>query len=73
MSAEIINLRQARKQKQRQMNEKTADDNRRKFGRSKAERDDARRRRDELEKQVDGHKLDKPETQPNVPDDNDIA
>jgi hypothetical protein len=73
MSAEIINLRQARKQKQRQVNEKAADDNRRKFGRSKAERDDARRRRDELEKQVDGHRLGKPETEPSAPDDNDIV
>lgn len=58
MSAEIINLRQARKHKQRQDKDKTAEDNRRKFGRSKAERDAARRRRDDLEKQVDGHKLD---------------
>ena len=57
MSAEIINLRQARKQKNRRDKEKTAEDNRLKFGRSKAERDAARRNRQELEHQVDGHRL----------------
>ena len=39
MSGEIVNLRQARKQKQRQTKEKTAESNRQKFGRTKAERD----------------------------------
>ncbi|PVB61649.1 DUF4169 family protein [Labrenzia sp. 011] len=58
MSAEIINLRMVRKQKQRQEKDLAADDNRRKFGRTKAEREAARKRRDELEKQVDGHLLD---------------
>jgi len=62
MSAEIINLRMARKQKQRQDKDKTAEDNRRKFGRSKAERDAARKRRKEQETHVDGHKLDQNET-----------
>ncbi|WP_421984088.1 DUF4169 family protein [Roseibium sp.] len=57
MSAEIVNLRQARKRKQRETRDKEAKDNRRKFGRTKAERDAARRRRDELEKKVDGHRL----------------
>lgn len=71
MSAEIINLRQVRKQKQRQDKEKSAEDNRRKYGRSKAEREAARRRRSDLESQVDGHKLEKPDAAP--PDDNDIA
>ncbi len=42
MSAEIINLRMVRKQKNRQDKEKTAEDNRRKYGRSKAEREAAR-------------------------------
>ena len=58
MSAEIINLRMARKQKQRQDKEKTADDNRRKYGRSKTEREAARKRREDLETHVDGHRLD---------------
>ncbi|WP_420333242.1 DUF4169 family protein [Roseibium sp.] len=57
MSAEIVNLRQARKRKQRADSEKQAEDNRRKFGRTKAEREAARRRRDELEKKVEGHRL----------------
>lgn len=73
MSAEIINLRQARKQKQRQTKEKTAEDNRRKFGRSKAEREAARRRREELENQVDGHRLDTPARQSVETDENDIS
>jgi hypothetical protein len=38
MSAEIINLRQARKAKQRRDADALAEENRAKFGRSKAER-----------------------------------
>jgi len=57
MSAEIVNLRQARKRKQHADSEKQAEDNRRKYGRTKAERETARKRRDELEKKVDGHRL----------------
>ncbi|MEL7529282.1 MAG: DUF4169 family protein [Pseudomonadota bacterium] len=57
MSAEIVNLRQVRKRKQHETKDKQAEDNRRKFGRTKAEREAARRRRDELEKKVDGHRL----------------
>jgi hypothetical protein len=61
MSAEIINLRMARKQKKREDKDKTAEDNRRKYGRSKAERDAARQRRETLEAHVDGHLLEKPD------------
>ncbi|WP_298822185.1 DUF4169 family protein [uncultured Roseibium sp.] len=57
MSAEIINLRMARKQKSRQDKDKAAEDNRRKFGRSKAERDAARQRREDLETKLEGHRL----------------
>lgn len=57
MSAEIVNLRQVRKQKARQEKEQAAEDNRRKYGRSKQERESARKRREELEHLVDGHKL----------------
>ncbi|MFN3248930.1 DUF4169 family protein [Roseibium album] len=57
MSAEIVNLRQVRKQRKRTDKEKQAEDNRRKFGRTKAERDDARRRREHLKNQVDSHRL----------------
>ena len=65
MSAEIINLRMARKHKQRQGKDKAAEDNRRKFGRTKAEREAARRRREELESHVEGHRLETPR----LPDD----
>jgi hypothetical protein len=58
MSAEIINLRMARKQKHRQDKDTAAEDNRRKFGRTKAEREAARKRREDLESHVDGHRLD---------------
>ncbi|MHA7777492.1 DUF4169 family protein [Roseibium sp. M-1] len=57
MSAEIINLRIARKDKKRQDKDKAAEDNRRKYGRTKAERDAARKRRESLEAHVDGHLL----------------
>ena len=57
MSAEIINLRMVRKQKNRQDKDKAAEDNRRKFGRSKAERDAARQRRENLETKIEGHRL----------------
>jgi hypothetical protein len=62
MSAEIINLRMARKDRKRQDKDKAADDNRRKYGRTKAERDAARKRRESLEAHVDGHLLNKSET-----------
>ncbi len=61
MSAEIINLRQARKQKNRQEKDRAAEDNRRKFGRSKTEREAARKNRSDLERQVDGHRLTNPD------------
>ncbi|WP_029060875.1 DUF4169 family protein [Labrenzia sp. DG1229] len=57
MSAEIVNLRQVRKQRKRTDKEKQAEDNRRKFGRTKEERDGARRRREHLENQIDSHRL----------------
>jgi hypothetical protein len=57
VSAEIVNLRMARKEKKRQDKNKAAEDNRRKYGRSKAEREAARRRREDLETHVDGHRL----------------
>lgn len=57
MSAEIVNLRQARKQKTRKERERAAEDNRRKFGRTKAEKLTAKREREDLERRVDGHRL----------------
>lgn len=58
MSAEIVNLRQARKAKARAERQAKADANRRKHGRTKAERaaeDDARKR---AERRLDGLELD---------------
>ncbi|MEW5962965.1 MAG: DUF4169 family protein [Pseudomonadota bacterium] len=58
MTADIINLRQARKAKARADKEAKADANRRKHGRTKAERlaeEDARRR---AERRLDGLMLD---------------
>ncbi len=58
MSAEIVNLRQARKRKKRADKEATAQENRVEFGRSKAEREATRKAREDLLRQVDAHKLD---------------
>ncbi|MGO4735166.1 DUF4169 family protein [Bosea sp. 2KB_26] len=55
--AEIINLRRARKQRQRVAAEAKADQNRIDFGRSKAERSLAEARREKAARELDGHKL----------------
>lgn len=57
--AEIVNLRQMRKQKARQDKEKTADANRLKFGRTKAERKHTRAEAELEAKKLDQQKLDK--------------
>lgn len=57
MSADIVNLRQARKQKARKDREATAEDNRRKFGRTKAEKQAVEREKSGLKQHVDGHRL----------------
>ncbi|CAN5671020.1 hypothetical protein BH11PSE3_BH11PSE3_47340 [soil metagenome] len=57
--ADIINLRQARKDKARQEREAEADANRRRFGRSKAEKavdKDAKARAD---REIDGKRIDR--------------
>jgi Domain of unknown function (DUF4169) len=54
--AEIINLRRARKAKQRQDDAKTADFNRAKFGRSKADKQLAAAETALTVKTLDGHK-----------------
>ncbi len=59
MSADIINLRQARKQKARTEAEARAAENRRAFGRSKAERADGEARAEVARRHLDGHRLDK--------------
>lgn len=62
--AEIINLRQARKQKARAEAEKTAAQNRIAFGRTKAERKLTEAERDKAARHVDGHKLDRRDDEP---------
>jgi len=57
--AEIINLRQVRKQKARAEAEKTAEQNRISFGRTKAERKLTEAERDKAARHIDGHKLDR--------------
>lgn len=57
MCAEIVNLRQARKRKARAAKEDAAANNRRKFGRTRAEKQAAEQAKAELDRTVDGHKL----------------
>ena len=57
--AEIVNLRQVRKQKARAQAEKTAAQNRIAFGRTKAERKLTEAERDKAARHIDGHKLDR--------------
>jgi len=55
--AEIVNLRRVRKQKAREDAEKTAEQNRIDFGRSKAERSLSEAERDKARRHVEGHRL----------------
>ncbi len=56
--AEIINLRRAKKTHQRQTAAKAAADNRARFGRTKAEKEQAQRLADLEAKRQEGHRLD---------------
>ncbi|HZH08844.1 MAG TPA: DUF4169 family protein [Microvirga sp.] len=56
--AEIINLRQARKQKARAEKEARADRNRIAFGRTKAEKELTKAERDMAQRRLDSHKRD---------------
>jgi hypothetical protein len=60
--AEIVNLRQARKQKARAAKEQAADRNRALQGRSKAERQRDRQAAESARAFLDGHRLDKDRT-----------
>ena len=62
--AEIINLRRARKQKARVEAEKTAEQNRISFGRTKAERSLTEAERDKAARHVDGHRLERDDKDP---------
>lgn len=61
MSGTIINLRQARKAKARANKDQAADENRRRHGRTKAEKEAEKSVSDKADQHLDGHKRD-PET-----------
>ena len=60
MSADIINLRQARKSRARREKEEQASQNRVQFGRSKAEKQLTALNRDKDQRHLDAHRRDKP-------------
>ncbi|MBI2737218.1 MAG: DUF4169 family protein [Rhodospirillales bacterium] len=57
--AEIVNLRRARKDKARQQRENEADANRRRFGRTKAEKAADKDVRERTERDIAGKKIDR--------------
>jgi hypothetical protein len=57
--AEIVNLRRARKDKARQRRESEADANRRRFGRTKAEKAADKDAQERNRRDVDGKKIDR--------------
>ena len=57
--AEIVNLRRVRKDKARQQRESEADANRRRFGRTKAEKAADKDAQDRSQREVDGKKIDR--------------
>jgi Domain of unknown function (DUF4169) len=56
MSADIVNLRKARKAKARATKEETAQENRVRFGLTKAERERQQSAKDKIERELDGAK-----------------
>ena len=56
--AEIVNLRRARKGKARVEKDARAADNRVRFGRTKAEKREAAAEREQVERKLDGKKID---------------
>lgn len=62
--ADIVNLRQARKQRARREKETKASENRRKFGRSKVETSTEEKERARSTILLDGHKLGAPDVDP---------
>jgi hypothetical protein len=62
--ADIVNLRQVRKQKARADKERLADRNRALHGRSKAEKDQNRLTTEQAERFVDGHRRERTEDEP---------
>lgn len=62
--ADIVNLRQVRKQKARADKERLADQNRTLHGRSKAEKDRDRLATEQAERFIDGHRRERTEDEP---------
>ncbi len=60
MSANVINLRQVRKQRERAARRKQADENREEHGRTKTEREQTARDAATKARRFDGHWLDRP-------------
>lgn len=60
MAAETVNLRRARKDRTRAEREAKAAENRRVFGRTKAEKDKAAAERGQAERLIEGHRRDRP-------------
>jgi RNase H-fold protein (predicted Holliday junction resolvase) len=56
---DLVNLRRARKSKQRDERDKTAEANRRLFGRTRAEKESEAARRDLAARNIDAHKRDR--------------
>jgi len=52
---DVVNLRRARKERARIEHEKTAEENRLRFGRTKAQREHDRLEREIAERSLDGH------------------
>ena len=59
--ADIVNLRQVRKRKRRDENERTADENRRAHGRSATEKERTRLAKDLDDKRLDAHRRERPD------------
>jgi hypothetical protein len=59
MMAEIVNLRRARKDKARQQRESEAEANRRRFGRTKAEKAADKDAQERTRRDIDGKKIDR--------------
>ena len=57
--AEIVNLRRARKDKARQQRESEADANRRRFGRTRAEKAADKDAQERATRDIDGKKIDR--------------
>jgi Domain of unknown function (DUF4169) len=59
--AEIVNLRRARKDKARQQRESEADANRRRFGRTKAEKGADKDAQERARREIDGKRIERDE------------